>query len=53
MKHQPGKKRRDRTAADHRPMIPLFRGPADPQEEELRSRCSGHLYDLREYLKWR
>lgn len=54
MNHQPRKRRRDWTAADHRPMIPVYRRPVDPLDEAVRGgRRTDCLLDPKEYLYWR
>ena len=54
MKHQPTKKERDTTAADHRPMIPALRHPANPLDQAIRDiRLHDPLIEPKEFLNWR
>lgn len=54
MKHQTRKKGRECTQADHRPMLPELRKPADPLDAAIREgRRIDCLLEPKEYLNWR
>ncbi len=54
MFRKPTRRENKHTEPDHRPMIPVFRGPDDPIDaaiQERRSRCE--LANPKDYTNWR
>lgn len=54
MTRQKKRKLPGRTAADHRPMLPELRGPADPLDAAIKGgRRTDPLLGSKEYPNWR